>query len=89
MLKTHNRSHKYNSKDAMASSMLTHFWLKFTDMLLFTVCVIPIHKYLMLKFSIRKDIFLNRTHGTETWSVNFNQECVSILLAIGSLLLHL
>ena len=23
----------------MANMMLTHFWLKFTDMLLFTVCV--------------------------------------------------
>jgi len=31
MLKTHNRSYKYKSNDAMASRMLTHSWLKFTD----------------------------------------------------------
>jgi uncharacterized membrane protein YqaE (UPF0057 family) len=26
--------------DTMASMMLAHFWLKFTDMLLFTLCVV-------------------------------------------------
>jgi len=40
MFKTHNKSYKYNSKDAMASRMPTHSWLEFTDMLLFTVCLI-------------------------------------------------
>lgn len=40
MFKTHNKSYKYNSKDAIASKMPTHSWLKFTDMLLLTVCLI-------------------------------------------------
>jgi hypothetical protein len=40
MFKTHNKGYKCNSNDAMASWMLTHSWLKFTDTLLFTVCLI-------------------------------------------------
>jgi hypothetical protein len=40
MLKTYNNSYKYNSKDAMASRIRTHSWLKFTDTLLFTACLI-------------------------------------------------
>ena len=40
MLKAHNNSYIHKSKDAMASRMLTHSQLKFTDTLLFTVCLI-------------------------------------------------
>jgi len=40
ILKAHNNSYIYNSTDAMASRMLAHSGLKFTNMLLFTVCLI-------------------------------------------------
>jgi len=40
MLKAHNNSYIYNSRDAMASRMLAHSRLKFTHTLLFTVCLI-------------------------------------------------
>jgi hypothetical protein len=39
-VKIYNSSYKYNNMDIIASMMLTYSWLKFTDMLLFTMCVL-------------------------------------------------
>jgi hypothetical protein len=42
-----NNSYKYNNMDIMASIMLTYYWLKFTDMSLFTMFVVPCSNILM------------------------------------------
>jgi hypothetical protein len=38
-LEIYNVSYKYNNLDIMASTRLLYSYLKFTDMLLFTMCV--------------------------------------------------
>jgi hypothetical protein len=40
MLKMYNSSYKHNNMNTMANMMLTHSLLEFTDMLLFTMCVV-------------------------------------------------
>jgi hypothetical protein len=40
MLKIYNSSYMCNNIAITASMMFTYLWLKFTDMLLFTMCVV-------------------------------------------------
>jgi hypothetical protein len=56
MLKMYNSSYKYNNVDIMASVILTYFWLKFIDMLLFTMCAgtcICTYIHMILKFLLQ------------------------------------